>query len=177
MSTGDEFVVLVDETGEPIGSMAKSEVHSDSTPLHLAFSCLVFRKSSEVLLTRRSIAKKTWPGVWTGSCCGHPYPGEKLEDAVRRRVAQELGCSLDNLECILPNFRYRATSAEGLVENEICPVFKADIAGNLEIDSDEVSEHCWVDVGDIREVAFRVPFLLSPWFVQQVEQMVEQMRL
>ncbi|MGO1235907.1 MAG: isopentenyl-diphosphate Delta-isomerase, partial [Microbacterium gubbeenense] len=37
-----EFVVLVDDDGNEIGTAPKAEVHSAETPLHRAFSCHVY---------------------------------------------------------------------------------------------------------------------------------------
>ena len=116
-------VVLVDDSGLPLGSAPRIEVHTDETPLHLAFSTYLFNARGEVLLTRRALGKKTWPGVWTNSCCGHPRPSESLEDAARRRIREELGLTVGPLVPLLPEFRYRAVDASGIVENEICPVF------------------------------------------------------
>ena len=60
-----ELVVLLDEEGRRIGTAAKSEIHHDSTPLHLAFSCYLFDGAGRVLLTRRALDKRAFPGVWT----------------------------------------------------------------------------------------------------------------
>jgi len=81
-------VVLVDDAGTPLGSAPRIDVHTEATPLHLAFSTYLFNALGEVLLTRRALGKKTWPGVWTNSCCGHPRPSESLEDAARRRILE-----------------------------------------------------------------------------------------
>ncbi len=106
-------VVLVNEEGAPVGVANRTEVHSDTTPLHLAFSTYLFNARGEVLLTRRALSKKTWPGVWTNSCCGHPRPAESLGDAARRRIREELGLTVGPLVPLLPDFRYRAVDASG----------------------------------------------------------------
>ena len=115
--------MLLNNRGEAIGTQDKAVVHTEATPLHLAFSLYLFDVAGRVLLTRRALTKMTWPGVWTNTCCGHPAPGERPEEAVRRRLPQELGVEVSDLTCVLPDFSYTATDASGIVENEVCPVF------------------------------------------------------
>ena len=109
-----EQVVLLDPDGTPVGSMDKTRVHGTDTPLHLAFSCYGFDRDGRMLLTRRSLGKQTWPGVWTNTCCGHPSPGEDLESAIRRRLRSELGVEPTSLRPVLPGFRYRAVAPDGV---------------------------------------------------------------
>lgn len=165
----DELVVLLDESGSPIGSTPKATVHTAATPLHLAFSCHVVDGAGRVLVTRRALSKKTWPGVWTNSYCGHPAPGETPAEAVLRRASQELGIEVSDVEVILPDFRYIATDASGVVENEICPVFTARAVGVPDPSPDEVAEWAWVDPADLRRAVAATPFAFSPWLGWQLE--------
>lgn len=165
-----ELVVLLDENGHHVGSEAKASVHHEDTPLHLGFSCYVFDSAGRVLVTRRALGKRTWPGVWTNSYCGHPAPGEQLDDAVRRRGFQELGVTITALECLLPQFRYRAVAADGTVENEICPVFCARIDGPVHADPDEVMDYTWVPWTQLRAAA-ALPWSISPWAVEQIPEL------
>jgi isopentenyl-diphosphate delta-isomerase len=162
-----ESVVLLDEDGREIGTAAKVDVHHRATPLHLGFSCYLFDADGRVLLTRRALAKRTWPGVWSNSFCGHPAPGEPVVDAVRRRARQELGVPIDAPVCVLPDFRYRAVAADGTVENEICPVFFARCDGPVRPDPDEVMDLTWVPWTQLRSAA-RLPWSISPWATEQI---------
>src|SRR5205809_7118363 len=90
--TSTELVVLVDEQNKVLGSMAKASVHGAKTPLHRGFSSFVFRSSDQrLLLQQRSSKKRTWPLIWSNSCCGHPGPGESNVGAAMRRLKYELG--------------------------------------------------------------------------------------
>lgn len=167
-----ETVVLLDDTGQAIGTHPKATVHTTDTPLHLAFSSYVFNRRGDVLITQRARSKKTWPGVWTNTCCGHPAPGEPLDLAVLRRLTQELGIEARCAEPVLPHFRYRAVMENGIVENEICPVFRVLYDGPPpQPDPAEVDAVEWQPwhhfshqvVNNIQEV--------SPWCVDQVQQL------
>lgn len=172
--TLEERVVLLDPDGTPIGARSKAEVHSATTPLHLAFSLYLFDRAGRVLLTRRALSKATWPGVWTNSCCGHPGVGEDLPAAVRRRLAHELGLEVGELTCVLPDFAYRARDAGGIEENEVCPVFIGTALHpdpRLEPNPVEVMDYRWAEWSDVVAAMAATPFAFSPWAVLQVAQL------
>lgn len=166
-----ELVVLADETGAAVGTAPKADVHTTDTPLHFAFSCYAVDARGRTLVTRRSLGKRTWPGVWTNTCCGHPAPGESAEHAVVRRMRDELGLEVGRLRAVLPDFRYRAVASDGIVENEICPVFVAEVSGEPVAHPDEVSEWTWLDIHALHAIAESAPMLLSPWAVLQLQEL------
>jgi isopentenyl-diphosphate Delta-isomerase len=163
-----EQVVLLDEDGRAVGVADKATVHHTATPLHLAFSCYVFDADGAVLVTQRALHKPTWPGAWTNSVCGHPAPGEDLADAVRRRARDELGLELDDVRLVLPSFRYRAVMPDGVVENEMCPVFTARTRDAVRPSPDEVASYTWVDWPQFRASVLDGSREVSPWCVEQV---------
>jgi isopentenyl-diphosphate Delta-isomerase len=164
-----EQVVLLDEAGNAVGVADKRTVHHTDTPLHLAFSCYVFDQHGAVLLTRRAAHKPTWPGVWTNSFCGHPGPGEDLTEAVARRAGQELGVVVRDVRLALPAFRYRAVMPDGVVENEMCPVFVGTTTDEVAPEPDEVDAFEWVDWAEFRSSVLAGSRAVSPWCVEQVQ--------
>jgi len=92
--------------------------------------------------------------------------------AVLRRLRQELGIVPSALELMLPTFGYRATAADGTVENELCPVYRAVTTTDVQVrvHPPEVYEAWWVPWA---EFAARVDGAdpLSSWCAQQVEQL------
>ena len=171
-----EEVVLLGPDREPAGTADKATVHTEHTPLHLAFSCWLLDASGDVLVTRRALAKKTWPGVWTNSFCGHPGPGESMEGAIRRRARAEIGLApelLASLTPVIPDFSYRATDSSGIVENEFCPVWVARLTvpaprAGLDPSPAEVDSWEWVRPGNLVAAADAAPFAFSPWLVEEL---------
>ncbi|WP_275425735.1 isopentenyl-diphosphate Delta-isomerase [Nocardioides solisilvae] len=169
MPAGDprDLVVLLDARRRPAGTAPREAVHGLDTPLHLAFSCWLLDADGRVLMTRRALGKRSWPGVWTNSFCGHPRPDEALVDAVRRHGRAELGLEVEAITALLPDFAYRAVDASGVVENEFCPVFVARTTHQPEPHPDEVAELAWVEVDDLRTALAAAPWALSPWLRDQ----------
>ncbi|MGV0741116.1 isopentenyl-diphosphate Delta-isomerase [Mycolicibacterium sp. XJ870] len=165
----DEHVVLLDELGNAIGTAPKAGIHTDRTPLHLAFSCYVFGQDGRFLATRRATEKTTWPGVWTNSCCGHPAPGEPIPIAIRRRLLDELGFRNAEIALVLPTFRYRAVMPDGTVEYELCPVYRATVDTSPSLNPREVSEVRWLEWDEFCAVtAPNALTPISPWCVEQL---------
>lgn len=89
-------IVLVDENDRVLGFKEKFAAHRITSckipvALHRAISIVIFNKDkSEMLITKRSIYKPTWPYFWSNAVCSHPYPKETYQKAAERRLYEEL---------------------------------------------------------------------------------------
>jgi isopentenyl-diphosphate delta-isomerase len=164
-------VVLLDDSGAPVGTAEKVTVHGPETPLHLGFSCHVLLDDGSVLLTRRALSKLTFPGVWTNAFCGHPAPGEDVADAVHRHARDELGIRLAELRLVLPDFRYRAVDSNGVVEYEVCPVYVARAVGEPVLNPAEVAEVAVAAPAELGAALRSAPWAFSAWLVEQAKLM------
>ena len=138
-----DYVVLVNDKNEPFGKMEKLAAHSDKTPLHRGFSLFLFNPKGELLLQQRSSKKKTWPGVWSNSLCGHPKLDETPIDAARRRLKFELDINNAEISIALPDYRYKVEK-DDIFENEICPVMVGYTDEVPKPNIDEVEEVKWI---------------------------------
>lgn len=170
---GMEMIVLVDDNGQEIGTAPKLASHHAHTPLHRAFSCYVFDSAGRFLATRRALSKKVWPGVWTNSVCGHPAPGESFEAAIHRRSQDELGLEVGEIQLVLPDYRYKTPPFNGIVENEICPVFVATARGPLHSNPEEVEEYAWMSWPDYAAELARDPDKYSYWAKDQYPRLAQ----
>jgi isopentenyl-diphosphate delta-isomerase len=94
--------------------------------------------------------------------------------AIICRGREELGAEISGLEVVLPEFRYRATDAGGVVENEVCPVYIARVAEPIRANADEIAEWAWVSLDDLAGALERTPFVFSPWMTLQLPQLLTQ---
>jgi len=77
---------------------------------------------------------------------------------------------------VLPDFRYRAIDSSGIVENEICPVYRAVTTDRVTPNPDEVAEFEWVDPQSLHNSVAATPFAFSPWLGWQLEQLAATRR-
>ena len=157
-----EQVVLVDDDGNEIGTMAKEKAHQAPGHLHRAFSVFLRDPSGRLLMQRRAFEKYHFPGVWANACCSHPRPGEPLSEAARRRVREELG--LDSEPTEIGTFTYRASDpVSGLVEHELDHVFTTIVSEDPDPDPSEVMEWRWIEADELRARVNAADPTLAPW--------------
>lgn len=163
-----EHIVLIDKQNKVLGTAPKLAVHNVNTPLHRGFSLFLFNSKRELLLQQRSHKKKTWPLIWSNSCCGHPMLNEKNENAVKRRLKFELGIDSAKIYEILPNFSYKA-ELNGIIENELCPVFIGFTDQKLIINRGEIENIRWIKWLDFLKEIKRKPGFYSIWCEQEAK--------
>jgi len=167
-----EYIVLVDKYNKVLRVSPKLETHNYNTPLHRGFSLFLFNKKGELLLQQRSIKKKTWPLVWSNSCCGHPALDESNVDAAKRRLNFELGISDADIYEIISDFRYKV-ELDGIVENEICPILIGFTNQEPIVNKDEVESIKWIPWEDFVKETESNPNNYSPWCVLEVNLLKE----
>lgn len=161
-----EYVVLVNDENEVLGTASKADVHTDNTPLHRGFSLFLFDKNGKLLLQQRSSGKKTWPLVWSNSVCGHPVLEETAVEAAKRRLSDELGIRTEAVYEVLPDYRYRV-SKDGVEENELCPVLIGFFDGEPVPNPDEVEAVRWIEWGTFLAEVKDGSAEYSPWCVEE----------
>lgn len=170
IADSEEYVVLVDKNNKVLGTAPKVAAHNKNTPLHRGFSIFLFNKQGSLLLQQRSKTKKTWPLVWSNSCCGHPLLNESNIDAAKRRLDYELGISDVNIFEIICDFRYKVKLG-GIVENEICPILVGFSNQISKVNKDEVNQVRWVAWNKFTEDIKNNPDGYSPWCILEAEQL------
>ncbi|ARP73265.1 isopentenyl-diphosphate Delta-isomerase [Streptomyces pluripotens] len=154
---------LVDEKGVTTGTAEKLAAHQPPGQLHRAFSVFLFDEQGRLLLQQRALGKYHSPGVWSNTCCGHPYPGEAPFAAAARRTHEELGVS-PSLLAEAGTVRYNHPDpVSGLVEQEYNHLFVGLVQAPLAPDPEEIASTAFVTAAELGERHGRDPF--STWFM------------
>jgi len=154
---------LVDEGGTTIGTAEKLSAHLAPGKLHRAFSVFLFDDEGRLLLQRRALGKYHSPGVWSNTCCGHPYPNEAPFAAAARRTHEELGVS-PSLLAEAGTVRYNHPDPDsGLVEQEYNHLFVVMVQSPLRLDPEEVGAMAFVTPAELAERHAKDTF--SSWFM------------
>jgi isopentenyl-diphosphate delta-isomerase len=156
-----EEVILVDENDNAIGKMEKMEAHRRGA-LHRAFSILIFNSQGQLLLQKRSWKKYHSGGLWTNTCCSHPHPDEDIEQALRRKLMQEMG--IDVKPVFSHKFIYKAELENNLTEHEYDYVYIGRYDGEPEINRDEVDEWRFEDMSKLKAAVAERPQEFTYWF-------------
>jgi len=160
-------VILVDEHNREVGLMEKMEAHHKGL-LHRAFSVFVFNENGELLLQRRAFGKYHSEGLWTNTCCSHPYPGESILEAGKRRLFEEMGFTCELSEVFA--FIYKAELENGLIEHELDHVLVGFSEETPHLNLEEVSAFKWMSVDEIKADMKENPLQYTAWFRILIEE-------
>lgn len=165
----DELITLVDIDDKVIGYGKKADVHRKGI-LHRAFSIFIVNKDM-MLLQKRNTGKYHSGGLWSNACCSHQRKEEELQEAVHRRLKEEMGfdCSLEEKY----TFIYRTEFSEDLFEYELDHVFVGSYDGKAVFDPEEVSEVRWVSFVQLKEELIDHPEQFSSWFIISAPKVME----
>ena len=171
VSSEDEMLVLVDESDRVVGNLSKGACHDGEGVLHRAFSLFVFNREGELLLQQRSSGKRLWPLFWSNSCCSHPRQDETMDEAVQRRLLQELGLA-SNLQ-FLYKFQYQASYEDIGSENEFCWVYVGITDNEVRPNPTEINDHRWVTPARLDDEMDATPEIFTPWFQMEWQRVRE----
>ena len=168
-----EEIILVNLDDEIIGSGEKLHVHKDGL-LHRAFSIFIVNNKGQMLIQKRNENKYHSGGLWANSCCSHQRADEKLQEAIHRRLQEELGFDCELEEQF--SFVYRTVFDNSLVEYEVDHVFLGHYSGEIEINKDEVTEIMWISLDELSEKLVNEPEKFASWFLIAAPQVIRGLR-
>ena len=159
------LVELVDSEGLAVGQVTVTEAHTAPGMLHRAFSVFLRDPDGRVLLQQRAGVKTRFPLRWANTCCGHPLPGESLQEAASRRLVEEVGVDGVPLTEVGVYSYYAEDPSTGRVEYEYDHVLVGEVSADIAVlaDPDEVADVRWVSLDDLGQALVREPRAYAPW--------------
>ena len=155
-----EQLIRVNVLDEETGYGSKEECHRNGW-LHRAFSVFLYR-GSQLFVQRRALDKYHSGGLWSNACCSHPRKGESLEEAVERRLWEELSVSCRCME--IDSFVYYQKYRGGLYEYEYDHVLLGEYQEEITCNPEEAMDGAWVEMEDLMEDLEQCPEKYSAWF-------------
>ncbi len=169
-----EYILLVDKNDNVIGKGEKIKTHREGN-LHRCFSLFVFNSKGELLLQRRARTKYHSAGLWTNTCCSHQRPDETLEQAVHRRLKEEMGFDCEVRKMF--TFTYKVKFDNGLFEHEYDHVFFGNFDGKPIPNPEEVDEWRWIDLKKLKRDAEKNPNNYTYWLRLCLDRVISLHRL
>ncbi|APG64661.1 hydrolase [Tenacibaculum todarodis] len=129
----DELLDILTPEGKPTGKTAlKYEAHKNGW-FHATVHIWIFTSDEKILLQKRAMTKKVFPGLWDISVAGHVAAGEEILTSAKREVFEEIGLQLEDKDLIKIGTRiHQISHPNGIQDNEHHHVFIAELKVSIE---------------------------------------------
>lgn len=138
-----ELLDIVDEADRVVGVRTRGDVHRLGL-MHRSVHVLVFNRSGELLLQKRSLQKDECQGMWDSSCAGHIESGQTYDSTAPRELEEELGIACD--ESLQALFKMRPSKENGF---EFAMVYRLVHDGPFCLAADEIDEVAWFKTTEV----------------------------
>jgi isopentenyl-diphosphate delta-isomerase len=124
----DELLDILTPDGKLTGKTAlKSEAHKNGW-FHATVHIWLFTSDEKILLQKRALTKKVFPGIWDISVAGHVGAGEAILEGAKREVFEEIGLKLEDKDLLKIGTRiHQVTHENGIQDNEHHHVYVAEL--------------------------------------------------
>lgn len=167
MQDDEEFVDIVNEENEVIGTTTRGEAHKRGH-LHRALSILIVNSSGKILLQQRSANRSIHALSWDLSASEHVQAGEDFEEGAKRSAREELGVEIEVKKVTEPNLQKREYEVKGdtVYEYELVIMLKAAHNGPFTLDPSEVNKVEFLSVEEIEKM-IESGAAFTPWFLYE----------
>lgn len=148
----EELLDIYTRDGKYLGVRTRTECHTENPGFyHKPAWTWAYNSKGQILVQKRSMNKKRFPGCWDMSCAGHVDSGETAKMGAIREAKEEIGIDVSE-EDMQFMFEYIEDDAW-----EIGQVFffKCDKEiEELTIQKVEVEEVKWIDFEDFKKLLY-----------------------
>lgn len=156
-----DSVVTVTTSDIILGVMPKLQAHNIGA-LHRAVSVFIFNSNGEWLLQKRASCKYHSGGLWSNSCCTHPYYNESYLQAAKRRCREEIGLSVPLT--MVSTITYNINVGSGLSEHEYNYLFVGFSDNTPKLNKKEVEECRYISFSELSNEIRENPDRFTEWF-------------
>lgn len=170
--TTQEYLNIVSAEGRVIGKATRDQCHSDASLIHSVVHCWIFNSDNQVLIQKRSKAKKVDPGVWDISCAGHIGYAELPVSTIIREAYEELGL-------LIKPILIHEYIKQKRFETEYIYLYSARLNSKnpkLELQISELEAVKWIDLDLLRQKILSSKIkIASDWLLTQMPIIVESL--
>jgi 16S rRNA (adenine1518-N6/adenine1519-N6)-dimethyltransferase len=161
-------VQLVDDNDRPIGGGLRKDMHAKGL-LHRVVRIMIVDEQNNVLVQKRKLDKRLFPGRWDNSAAGHVDVGEDYEEAIRREVAEELGISDISLR---EAAYYRSRTNDGdKILNRFTKLYEARMprSTKMTLQESEVERVDWMTPAAVKRMISDTPEIVTDGLAETAE--------
>jgi isopentenyldiphosphate isomerase len=150
MSAADELVDVIDDAGNTIAVVTRSEMRARRLP-HRCTYVLVFNTRGELFIHLRTPTKDVYPSHWDVCIGGVLAAGESFTQGVKREIGEELGVDAEAEQLFPFQYADEATVVHAMV-------YRLTHDGPFLLQAEEIVRGEFVSLGEVKDRIGREAF-------------------